>query len=133
MEIKQGFEFKESNNDDLIKEGLIRRIINGFNINSGCVNINEISNNQKIKEDEILKLKTNSEIINYNEEEEVIKAFKLIDKDGNGLISTAEFNFLLRTFGDNLKEEDIDSLINELDPDHDGYINYMEYVKMKIR
>jgi calmodulin len=130
MEIKQGFEFKESTNNDLIKEELIRKIINGYNESSGLYDINEIVNQDKSKQKDLAKLKNNKTI--NNDEEEVLNAFKLIDKDGNGLISTTEFHYLLTQFGNNLREEDINDIINEADPDHDGYINYYEYVKKSV-
>eukprot|EP00438_Fugacium_kawagutii_P009822 Skav212323 [mRNA] locus=scaffold3374:166035:166867:- [translate_table: standard] len=55
-------------------------------------------------------------------EEELIEAFKVFDRDGNGFISAAE----------KLTDEEVDEMIREADVDGDGQINYEEFVKMMM-
>ena len=65
-------------------------------------------------------------------EEELIEAFKVFDKDGNGLISAHELRFVMTTAGEKLSEDEIDEMIREADIDGDGYIDYEEFVRMMI-
>ncbi len=60
-------------------------------------------------------------------EEELIKGFQKIDKDGNGLLS---IHTLREHFLGILTEEETDQLIRDSDIDGDGYINYFEYVEI---
>lgn len=65
-------------------------------------------------------------------EEELIEAFKVFDRDGNGLISAAELRHVMTNLGEKLTEEEVDEMIREADIDGDGHINYEEFVRMMM-
>lgn len=65
-------------------------------------------------------------------EEELIEAFKVFDRDGNGLISAHELRFVMSTSGEQLTDEDIEEMIREADENGDGYIDYEEFVRMMM-
>ena len=60
--------------------------------------------------------------------DEVMKAFKTFDKDGNGVISQAEMKHILQAFGENVTDEDVEEIFNEADTNKDGNIDYQEFV-----
>jgi calmodulin len=41
-------------------------------------------------------------------EEELIEAFKVFDRDGNGLISAAELRHVMTNLGEKLTDEEVD-------------------------
>lgn len=61
-------------------------------------------------------------------ETELIEAFKIIDSEGNGILSIENLKTTLLKFG-SLTSEELDLYIKEADFDSDGYINYEEFVK----
>ena len=81
-------------------------------------------------------------------EDEIREAFKVFDsvsnryiieilekndtmlKDGNGFINRQELGYVMENLGENMEKEEIDSLINEIDIDGDGQINYEEFYNM---
>ena len=65
-------------------------------------------------------------------EEEILEAFKVFDKDGNGFISAAELRHIMTNLGEKLSDEEVDEMIREADIDGDGQINYEEFVKMMM-
>jgi calmodulin len=65
-------------------------------------------------------------------EEELIEAFKVFDKDGNGFISAAELRHVMTNLGEKLTDDEVDEMIKEADTDGDGQINYHEFVKMMM-
>lgn len=64
-------------------------------------------------------------------EEEILEAFKVFDKDGNGFISAAELRHVMTNLGEKLTDEEVDEMIREADVDGDGQINYEEFVKVR--
>mmetsp|Transcript_32624 Transcript_32624/g.89977 ORF Transcript_32624/g.89977 Transcript_32624/m.89977 type:complete len:150 (-) Transcript_32624:84-533(-) len=65
-------------------------------------------------------------------EEELIEAFKVFDRDGDGFISAGELCSAMKNLGECLTDAEVDEMIREADMDGDGQINYDEFVKMMM-
>eukprot|EP00275_Glaucocystis_incrassata_P001161 EC122033.1.p1 GENE.EC122033.1~~EC122033.1.p1 ORF type:complete len:151 (+),score=33.96 EC122033.1:79-531(+) len=65
-------------------------------------------------------------------EEEILAAFKVFDKDGNGTISSPELRQIMRQLGQNLTDDEIDEMMREADISGDGEIDYQEFKKMMM-
>ena len=65
-------------------------------------------------------------------EEEIVEAFKVFDKEGNGFISAGELRHVMTNLGETMTDEEVDDMIRESDIDGDGQINYEEFVKMMM-
>lgn len=63
-------------------------------------------------------------------EDEMMDAFKVFDKDGNGFVSPAELKQVMRDLGEKLSDEEVDEMITEADENGDGQVDYNEFVKM---
>jgi len=83
-------------------------------------NINKLAY-QIIKEE----LKLNEEQI-----EEVKEAFALYDKNGDGTITTKALISVMRSLGKNPTEDETEDLINEVDLDGNGVIDFIEFLEM---
>ncbi|EGW12232.1 Calmodulin [Cricetulus griseus] len=64
-------------------------------------------------------------------EEEIRKAFRVFDKDGDGYISAAERCHIMTNLEEKLTDEEGDEMIRESDIDGDGQGKYEEFVQMK--
>ena len=95
--------------------------------------MNEVDLNKdgKIDFDEFMILMSKSSP-DTQTEEEVINAFRVFDKEGNGLISSVELKHIMMSIGDKMTEEEADEMVNEADIDEDGMINYEEFVRMMM-
>ena len=65
-------------------------------------------------------------------EEELVEAFKVFDRDGNGLITFIELRKVMTLLGEKLTDADLQEMIHEADVDGDGGINYTEFVRMMM-
>merc|ERR1712002_234038 len=65
-----------------------------------------------------------------NAEAEIREAFKVFDSNGDGFINRQELGFVMENLGENMENEEIESLIDEIDIDGDGQINYEEFYTM---
>ena len=57
-------------------------------------------------------------------ENEVVEAFRVFDREGNGFINAAEIRRVMTNLGDKLNDEEVDEMIREADLDGDGQVNY---------
>ena len=65
-------------------------------------------------------------------EDELLEAFKVFDRDGNGKISAHELRCVMLSSGEDLTEQDIQEMVMEADIDGDGFIDYQEFVKIMM-
>ncbi|XP_066915477.1 calmodulin-like [Clytia hemisphaerica] len=65
-------------------------------------------------------------------EEDVIEAFKVFDKDGNGFIKAAELRRVMTNLGDKLTDDEVDQMIRMSDLDGDGMVNYEEFTRIMM-
>ena len=62
-----------------------------------------------------------------NPEEELRKAFELFDEDGTGRITLRNMRRISRELGENLSDDELQSMIDEFDMDQDGEISLEEF------
>lgn len=62
-------------------------------------------------------------------EEDVLNAFKVFDRDGNGLISITDLRHIILGAGNELSEDEVDEMLREADIDMDGFINYEDFIR----
>ena len=115
-------------------------------INQGCYGIKHrhlnklLDNLVKYRSDNILRcavvalLVHNS--IQLNQAHDAVKLFNKIDKNGDGKISKEELFNGLQSYKKDLSLEElkdqIDTIFNNIDTDHNGYLEYEEFVRAAI-
>ena len=55
------------------------------------------------------------------------EAFTMFDKDGDGTITTKELGTVMRSLGQNPTEAELQDMINEVDADGNGTIDFPEF------
>ncbi|XP_050387418.1 calmodulin-like [Argentina anserina] len=60
-------------------------------------------------------------------------AFSLLDKDGDGSITTNELGTAMRSLGLKPSEEELEAMINEVDVDGNGTIDLQEFLSLMAR
>ena len=70
---------------------------------------------------------TSEQILEFRE------AFQAFDKDGNGSITTKELGTVMRSLGQNLSESEIKEIIDEVDEDKNGTIDFQEFLSLMAR
>ena len=133
-EYKDAFEMFDKNKDGVITTKELANIMRSLNQDPTEEELNEmieevdLDKNGEVDFEEFITL-MNRRSKEIDIEEEVLNAFKIFDKEGNGLISITELRHIMMTLGDQLSEEEIDDMLKEADSDGDGYINYEEFIK----
>ena len=133
-EYKDAFEMFDKNKDGVITTKELANIMRSLNQDPTEEELNEmieevdLDKNGEVDFEEFVTL-MNRRSRETNIEEDVLNAFKVFDKEGNGLISVTELRHIMTTLGEQLTEEEIDDMLKEADNDGDGYINYEEFIK----
>ena len=70
---------------------------------------------------------TEEQIAEYKE------AFSLFDKSGDGTITTKDLGTVIRALGKNPTEAELQDMINEVDADGNGTIDFPEFLTMMAR
>jgi calmodulin len=137
QQYKEAFDMFDDDNSGFITVNEIYRVMrnNGYEMpmeeikamvadldddNSGHITFDEFMKfMKKVKADD------NSPL---SEEDEVLRAFQTFDKDKSGYISCLEFRHILCNLGDKLTSEEVDEIFKEADLNHDGKLEYKEFI-----
>ena len=65
-------------------------------------------------------------------DKELKDAFKVFDADGSGTISRDELKKLMKRLGQNLTDSELDAMMDEVDTDKSGEIDFKEFKSMMM-
>jgi Ca2+-binding protein (EF-Hand superfamily) len=65
-------------------------------------------------------------------EQEIMNSFEELDDLKKGTITIKKLRYLMSTCGEILTEEEIQKMIHYANPDHEGFINYRDFVKLMM-
>ena len=136
-EYKDAFEMFDKDKDGAITARELGNMMRSIGQNPTDEEVNamikevDLNSDGKIELDEFITLMARNSP-DTQTEDEVINAFRVFDKEGNGLIATAELKHIMMTIGDKMTEAEADEMIHEADIDDDGVINYEEFVRMMM-
>ena len=91
----------------------------------------DVNSDGKIEFEEFVRLMADDSS-SIDHDKELLAAFKVFDKDGNGKISHTELKQVMEDLGENMTEQEIDNMIKDADTDDDGMVNYQEFLAMMI-
>ncbi|XP_024867035.1 calmodulin-alpha isoform X1 [Temnothorax americanus] len=95
--------------------------------------VNEVDQdgNGTIEFNEFLQMMS-KKMKNADGEDELREAFRVFDKNNDGLISSKELRHVMTNLGEKLSEEEVDDMIKEADLDGDGMVNYEDFVSILL-
>ncbi|KAF3663584.1 Calmodulin-3 [Capsicum annuum] len=73
------------------------------------------------------------DILNEDQIVEFQEAFNLFDKDGDGCISVEELATVIRSLDQNPTEEELQEMINEVDGNGNGTIEFTEFLNLMAK
>ncbi|KAL6942114.1 Calmodulin [Hanseniaspora vineae] len=88
----------------------------------------DINGNHAIEFGEFLALMSR-QLKSKDSEQELLEAFKVFDKNGDGLISAAELKHVLTSIGEKLTDAEVDEMLNEVS-DGNGEINIQQFASL---
>ncbi|XP_070187877.1 calmodulin-like isoform X2 [Littorina saxatilis] len=95
----------------------------------------KVTNSPKVTRAQKRWFKNHEQVTTLTDEQvaEFKEAFSLFDKDGDGTITTSELGTVMRSLGQNPTEAELQDMINEVDADGNGTIDFEEFLHMMAR
>ncbi len=87
-------------------------------------------NNQRIEFKSFLILFAKNMKDHPPTEDDLLEAFRVFDHDNDGIISIDEMRYVMKNFGEDMKEDEVEEFIREADIDGDELIKYRRFVKI---
>ena len=134
-EYREAFNLLDKNGDGAISAMELNRVMKSLGINFSELDLQEVlqeidmDGNGSIDFNSFLKLMTR-QISSDDKDRDIKEAFKVFDKNGDGLISSAELNEVMTSLGEKLSERELLEIIKGADFDGDGKIGYEDFVKL---
>ena len=134
-EFKEAFSVFDKNGDGAITREELGTVMRSLGQNPTEADLQDIINEVDADRDGTINFREFLTMMGLkmdeaNREAELQEAFRLFDKDSNGLISAEELRHVMKNLGENLTDGDIGEMMREADTDGDGQINYDEFVKV---
>ena len=136
-ELKEAFTIFDRDKDGLINYNELGNVLKsqGFSpTNQELLEmIADVDDNEddKINFEEFLIL-MHSRLKKADIENELNEAFSVFDKNDSGIISVREFKRIMKSLGDKIYDEEVDEIIQKVDPKNRGYINYKDLTKLIV-
>jgi calmodulin len=64
------------------------------------------------------------------DEQELREAFRVFDKNNRGVIDVSDLKLIFQTLDPDMPDEEVDQIINEVDEDGSGTVDFEEFMKL---
>lgn len=131
--LKEAFSLFDRNGDGTITIKELESVMKSLGQNPTEAELNDMVNeidadgNGKIEFDEFVTL-MKRKMEDTETEDIIIEAFKMFDKEGQGLISSEELRNIMTNHGEKLTDEEVDEMMKEADIDF-GDFDYKIFVR----
>ncbi|KAK1371906.1 Calcium-binding protein CML24 [Heracleum sosnowskyi] len=135
-DITRVFHKFDANSDGKISAGELSNVILSLNSSTSPDEITAIMTEIDADRDGFISLEEFAGFIasgTENVEGELKEAFELYDINKNGLISSSELGEILTRIGESVTEKDCVKMIESVDEDGDGFVNFEEFRTMMSR
>ena len=135
---KEAFQIFDKHSEGYISSNELGTIMSSLGFNISDEDLNEITNiydndqnNNMIDFISFLRIISKKKE-NIYKEEDLIDAFRIFDKEGNGKISSKELLYVMMSSGEDFNENYIKELISESSIEHDEFKKKKKFVKLLI-
>jgi len=131
--LKDAFALFDSDNDGVITKEELGTVLDSLGLKAtpsqleDMINEIDLDHTGTVDLEEFIKMMT-METKPANIEQEMRNAFRVFDKDNSGTISADEIATVMATFGQHLSADELQFMVQEVDKNGDGTIDYEEFV-----
>jgi len=131
--LKEAFSLFDADHDGEITVGELGRVMRNHGLNPTDDELKDMIRNVDKNSNGAIDFNEFIEMMlarNSKGEEDVVHAFRVFDRDGDGLISAEELKLTMNNLGEPLTDYEVRSMIEAADLDGDGRINFQEFARL---
>lgn len=132
-EFKEAFELFDKDQDGFISATEFATVVRSLGINPTEAELSEmisiVSGTDKIDFNSFSTI-MNGDMRSNDTIDDLIKAFKVFDKNNTGYINQVELKHVMTTLGEVLTPDEVADMIKKSSPNSNGQINYLAFSKM---
>ena len=133
-EVRDMFKRVDKNNDGVISLDELRTVLETIFKHLPSHRIDKmVTDADKDKDGQISYEEFYRVLKRKSKKNKLLKAFKTFDTNGDGKISLEELMEVLKHTGGELPEQQLKEMINDVDKDGDGYLNYTEFLNVMVQ
>jgi calmodulin len=133
-ELRTAFQLFDKDQDGVISRKELKEMFISLGHDCTDDDIKEIFERFESKESisftEFLELATEKRLSQKNLTLELIETFRIFDRDNMNFITAHDLRYILKNFCKTLNEQEVDTLMKEIDENGDGNISFEEFVNM---
>lgn len=134
QEFKEAFTLFDKDNNGTISKQELSTVMRSLGLSpseqevTDLMNEIDVNGNKSIEFSEFLTLMSR-QLKQNDSEMELLEAFKVFDKNGDGYISSAELKHVLTSIGEKLSDAEVDEILKEV-ADGQGQINIEQFAEI---
>jgi len=134
-DFREVFNLFDKDNDGRLSASELSKVFNALGVIIGADNVKKMIENVDSDKSgavefeefvSVMKLQSKSP----REEAHLLAAFKMYDKNSDGFITKQELQVTMEECGEKLTDKEAQTMIDQADTDHDGRVNYREFINM---
>ncbi|XP_062716066.1 calmodulin-A-like isoform X1 [Aedes albopictus] len=137
-ELKEAFSLFDTNGDGTITSSELGTVLRSLGKNVSDAEVEELLKEVSVDHEGMIHFPDfvammSIRLRDFNSEDELKEAFRMFDRNGDGMISADELRLALQSFGEQLADEEIEELLREADINCDGQIDYQDFFASDAR
>jgi len=130
LEFQEAFSLFDSKGDGKIAVSQLGDVLRALGQNPTEAEVKKVSSEDRVSFEVFLPiLQTICKNKSNDSAEDFIEGLRHFDKDGSGVISSAELRHLLTTLGEKLSDDEVEALLQGQEDSH-GNVHYEDFVRM---
>ena len=135
-EVRQIFNMFDKNGDNTVSVSEVESLLISIGRNPSKEEVKKLveeldtDKSGTLSFDEFMRYMDKVYVVPEEQVNDIVDAFKIFDLDDNGYITASEFKNILCKFGGEFSPQEVDEIFNMVDLNHDGKLDYAEFIDL---
>ena len=129
-EYKAAFNDIDENGNGTINADDIKKTLNHMGVEITDKEAREMIEEADLDQNGTVDFSEFVKLMHKREQHEMLEAFHAIDNDRSGTLSTTELKDVMKSFGENFSDEQLEQMFKKADANGDGQVDYQEFLNV---